>query len=87
MPTFDWMHAAAAIAGLLASSVLPRLAGLPAKPLVPGAAPTGNHPLFETLVQVLEGKLKDIISIEPGPNGEPIFTLRVILVNDVPKKG
>ncbi len=81
IPTFDWMHGVALALGAIAATFFPK------KPVVPGAEPTASqHPLFDTLIQVLEGKLTDLIHVEPGPNGEPMFTLRVVLVQDAAKK-
>ena len=42
--------------------------------------------VINAIRQVLEGKLTDLIHIEPGPNGEPMFTLRVVLVQDSAKQ-
>jgi hypothetical protein len=84
MPTFDWMHILALVAGAAATTFFPRKS--PANPSSnsPNSSTTSQHPLFDTLVQVLESKLTDLISVEPGPDGAPIFTLRVILASDTP---
>ncbi|MEI7687560.1 MAG: hypothetical protein WCL32_21340 [Planctomycetota bacterium] len=83
--SFDWMHGVALALGALAAVFFPKKsatgpAAIPGSPLAPGNS--SAHPLFDTLLQVLEGKLTDLIHVEPGPNGEPMFTLRVVLVND-----
>jgi hypothetical protein len=83
MPTFDWMHILALVAGAAATTFFPRKS--PANPsLSTPSVSASQHPLFDTLVQVLESKLTDLISVEPGPEGAPIFTLRVILASDTP---
>ena len=80
--SLDWMHGLAVAVGALATMFFPKKSTSPtADPTKPSA-----HPLFDTLLQVLEGKLTDLIHVEPGPNGEPMFTLRVVLVQDEPKK-
>ena len=61
---------------------MPRKAATdPTKPAAP-QAPASQHPLFDTLVRVLEGRLTDLIGVEPGPDGTPLFTLRVILADE-----
>jgi hypothetical protein len=90
MPTFDWVHVLALAAGALATALYTRTttssAATPstatAKPTT--AAATGStsitgNPLFDALLKVLEGKLSDLIAVEPGPDGSPMFTVRVVL--------
>ena len=90
MPTFDWMHVLALAAGAFATALYTRTAATPAtatptssaKSATTAAASstsiTGN-PLFDALLKVLEGKLSDLIAVEPGPDGSPMFTVRVVL--------
>ena len=91
MPTFDWMHVLALAAGAFATALYTRTASsssaatpststakpTPAAP-TSAASITGN-PLFDALLKVLEGKLSDLIAVEPGPDGAPMFTVRVVL--------
>lgn len=88
LSNLDWMHGLAAALGALAAAFVPKLAPRS------GASPSGTssggaaaqHPLFDALIQVLEGKLTELIHVEPGPDGEPMFTLRVVLVQGETKK-
>jgi hypothetical protein len=91
MPTFDWMHVLALAAGALATALYTRTAS-PSSAATPSTATpkpttaaatastsiTGN-PLFDALLKVLEGKLSDLIAVEPGPDGSPMVTVRVVL--------
>ena len=53
MPTFDWMHILALVAGAAATTFFPRKSPAnPSSPNVPGNPATSQHPLFDTLVQV-----------------------------------
>jgi hypothetical protein len=89
MPTFDWMHVLALAAGAFAtalytrtastsSSASPTSSAKPATAAAPSTSITGNA-LFDALLKVLEGKLSDLIAVEPGPDGSPMFTVRVVL--------
>ena len=81
IPTFDWMHGVALALGALATIFFPK------KSAASGTPPSlSQHPLFDTLIKVLDGKLTDLIHVEPGPDGEPMFTIRVVLVQDETKK-
>jgi hypothetical protein len=90
MPTFDWMHVLALAAGAFATALYTRTASASsaatpststAKPMTAAAASTSitGNPLFDALLKVLEGKLSDLIAVEPGPDGVPMFTVRVVL--------
>jgi hypothetical protein len=87
MPTFDWMHALALVAGAFATALWARTSPAAAAPTgtstpkTPSSAaiPTTGSPLFDALLKVLEGKLSDLIAVEPGPDGSPMFTIRVVL--------
>ena len=89
MPTFDWMHALALVAGAFATALWTRTPpaassspnAKPTSPATPAPALTGN-PLFDALLKVLEGKLSDLMAVEPGPDGSPMFTIRVVLTPD-----
>ncbi len=89
MVNIDWMHGLALIFGAVATAFFPRkpvspamASPAPTAPTAPTAPnPATPHPLFDTLVRVLEGKLQDLIAVESGPEGEPMFTLRVVLVH------
>ena len=91
MPTFDWMHVLALAAGAFATALYTRTASTPAtsaatptssaKPTAAATSSTSTtgNPLFDALIKVLEGKLSDLIAVEPGPDGSPMFTVRVVL--------
>ena len=85
IPTFDWLHGLALALGALAAVFFPKISGNASGPTA-SPATTGAHPLFETLIKVLESKLADLIHVEPGPNGEPMFTIRVVMAPDEAKK-
>jgi hypothetical protein len=89
MPTFDWMHVLALAAGALATALYTRTTSTSSSAATPTsttkqttAAPTASmtgSPLFDALLKVVEGKLSDLIAVEPGPDGSPMFTVRVVL--------
>ena len=99
MPTFDWMHVLALAAGALATALYTRTAStssstpttptLTAKPTTAAATSASStsmtgSPLFDALLKVVEGKLSDLIAVEPGPDGSPMFTVRVVLASESP---
>lgn len=85
--SFDWMHGVALALGAVATMIFPKKASSSTSPSPPPASPNdpAKHPLFDALVRILEGKLTDLIHVEPGPDGEPMFTVRVVLVNEQAK--
>jgi hypothetical protein len=85
-PTFDWMHGLALALGAVAAFFFPKKSGTATTTPTTSPGAVSPHPLFDALIQVLEGKLTDLIHIEPGPNGEPMFTVRVVLVQGEQKK-
>lgn len=82
-PSIDLFHGIALAIGAVAAAFFPKLFG---RPRIDPANAASQHPLFATLLQVLESKLTDLIQVEPGESGEPIFTIRVVLSPEQPKK-